>query len=41
MDNSEFFVGLDIGTNSIKVVVAESSDDRLAVNVLKESVVAL
>lgn len=31
MDNSEFFVGLDIGTNSIKVVVAESSDDRLSI----------
>lgn len=31
MDNSEFFVGLDIGTNSVKVVVAESSDDRLSV----------
>ncbi|MCH4008444.1 cell division protein FtsA [Companilactobacillus sp.] len=31
MDNSEFFVGLDIGTNSIKVVVAEASDDKLNV----------
>ncbi|KRK64541.1 cell division protein FtsA [Companilactobacillus tucceti DSM 20183] len=31
MDNSEFFVGLDIGTSSIKVVVAESSDDKLNV----------
>ena len=31
MDNSEFFVGLDIGTNSIKVVVAESSNDKLSV----------
>jgi len=31
MHNSEFFVGLDIGTNSIKVVVAESSDDRLSI----------
>ncbi|AKP66413.1 cell division protein FtsA [Companilactobacillus ginsenosidimutans] len=31
MDNSEFFVGLDIGTNSIKVVVAEASDDKLSV----------
>ncbi|WP_125589515.1 cell division protein FtsA [Companilactobacillus jidongensis] len=31
MDNSEFFVGLDIGTNSIKVVVAESSGDKISV----------
>ncbi|WP_334328876.1 cell division protein FtsA [Companilactobacillus sp. HBUAS59699] len=31
MDNSEFFVGLDIGTNSIKVVVAESSGDKVSV----------
>ena len=31
MDNSEFFVGLDIGTNSIKVVVAEASDEKLSV----------
>ncbi|MFD1418751.1 cell division protein FtsA [Companilactobacillus keshanensis] len=31
MDNSEFFVGLDIGTSSIKVVVAESSDEKLNV----------
>ncbi|WP_010623866.1 cell division protein FtsA [Companilactobacillus versmoldensis] len=31
MDNSEFFVGLDIGTNSIKVVVAEASDEALSV----------
>jgi cell division protein FtsA len=31
MDNSEFFVGLDIGTSSIKVVVAEASDDKLSV----------
>ncbi|MFD1471460.1 cell division protein FtsA [Companilactobacillus mishanensis] len=31
MDNSKFYVGLDIGTSSIKVVVAEASDDKLSV----------